>query len=53
MLEITVIAAAVTVPAVGYYVIGGDRGTPGEITDNPEQLTGRCCVAPTQGRLKA
>jgi hypothetical protein len=36
MREIMVIAAAVTGAAVGFYVIGGGRGTPGEIIDNPE-----------------
>jgi hypothetical protein len=40
MREITVIAAAVIGAAVGFYGIGGGRGTPGEIIDNPERLIG-------------
>lgn len=47
MPEITVVAAAVIGAAVGFYVICGDRGTPGEIIDNPERLTGT--TAPCSG----
>jgi hypothetical protein len=38
--EFAVIVSAVVGAAFGYYVIGGGQGTPAEIIENPDLLTG-------------
>ena len=40
MRELVVIVSAVVGAAFGYYVIGGGQGTPAEIVENPDLLTG-------------
>jgi hypothetical protein len=40
MREFAVIVSAVVGAAFGYYVIGGGQGTPAEIVENPDLLTG-------------
>jgi hypothetical protein len=38
--EFAVIVSAVVGAVLGYYVIGGGQGTPAEIIENPDLLTG-------------
>lgn len=40
MREIAVIVAALVGAVLGYYVVGGGQGTPAEIVENPDFITG-------------